>query len=151
MVLQILFNNILCDLVFLSPKNSFQPSISLLTNQYVLVLMYRQARSTRIFLKPHFIFSVIFVLLFVSLYVFFMFQWFQYETCSYRFCNIYRKHLSARLLFLTKLQRSRMQIYQKETPKQMFFCELYKFIQFFSIQVFTDHLQPSASVFCIFF
>ena len=66
-ILHIVFNNILCDLVLLFRKSSLRPSISLLTNQYVLVFTYRQGRSTKKFFKSHFIFSVVLMLLFVSL------------------------------------------------------------------------------------
>ena len=68
----------------------------------------------------------------------------QYQTCSYKFCKIYKKHLSARLYVWLSCSDSACKFIKKETSTQIFSCESYKVFKiFFSTEVFIDHLRPT--------
>ena len=55
----------------------------------------------------------------------------QYQTCSYKFCKIYKKHLSARLYVWLSCSDSACKFIKKETLTQIFSCESYKVFKFF--------------------
>ena len=63
-----------------------------------------------------------------------------YESYSYRFWNIQRKHLCWGL-FSKKLQILDPQLFYKENPTQVFSYEYYKV---FNIAYFEKHLQADA-------
>ena len=73
-VLHIFFNNIQCGLVLLFKNNSLWASISLLTNENVLVLRTDRQGLPEKFFNPISIFNVVFIMVFINLYVFPMFR-----------------------------------------------------------------------------
>ena len=55
----------------------------------------------------------------------------QYQTCSCKFCKIYRKYVSARLYVWLSCSDSACKFIKKETLTQIFSCESYKVFKFF--------------------